>query len=464
MKKLLLPLVLLINQTCYPQGQTDKWYFGIHSAIDFSGGVPIALANSAIATNEGCATISDASGILLFYTDGVTVWNKNHAPMPNGTGLLGGISSTQSALIIPKPGSTSLYYVFTVDEFGGPNGFRYTVVDMSLLSGLGDVDPNQKNILVQNNVTEKLTAIHNSTGNSIWVAIHEWGNNTYNVYSLDATGFQTTPVASSIGISHALVPVQNCYGQLKFNSCGTKLAAAVGYLDTVEVFDFNAATGVISNPVTIPMTAHVYGIEFSDDGNFLYVSNYDPLGTLVQFDLTSGNQATIIASKTILSQTPDIYGLQIGIDEKIYVTRSFSSFLGVIDQPTVAGIGCNYIDNGVDLDPNFMGNTSGLSLPGFMQSFFRNIIECPFTGIEENNHSSTPVYPNPFSDEFILSIEEKNKPSNIIANDVTGRLVEERNIGSSEKSIAMGKNWSSGAYFIIIRNEISTETLRIIKY
>jgi hypothetical protein len=42
----------------------------------------------AISYQEGCATISNSSGQLLFYTDGITVYNRNHQVMPNGTGLL----------------------------------------------------------------------------------------------------------------------------------------------------------------------------------------------------------------------------------------------------------------------------------------------------------------------------------------------------------------------------------------
>src|SRR5207248_2194055 len=121
-----------------------------------------------------------------------------------------------------------------------------------------------------------------------------------------------------------------------------------------------------------PMTGHVYGLEFSHDGSRLYVSCYDPTQTLIQFDLALGSASAILASQTALSQTPDIYGLQIAADKKIYVCRSFSQFLGIINFPDLAGIGCNYVDNGVDLDPNFLGITSSLGLPDFPQSIFHS--------------------------------------------------------------------------------------------
>src|SRR6188768_434859 len=157
MKKILLPFIFLISFTASAQHEADKWFFGTFAGLDFFNGSPVVLSGSAMATNEGCATISDNNGNLLFYTDGITVWNKTHQVMPNGTGLMGGISSTQSSICIPLPGSTTIYYLFTVDEVGGPNGFRYSIVDMSLQSGLGDVTT--KNTLIQNTMTEKLTAV-----------------------------------------------------------------------------------------------------------------------------------------------------------------------------------------------------------------------------------------------------------------------------------------------------------------
>src|SRR6185436_120483 len=107
MKKILLPLILLFSFTVYSQHEADNWYFGTHAGLNFFNGTATPIVGSAMDTNEGCATISDNNGNLLFYTDGVTVWDHNHQVMQNGTGLMGGISSTQSSICIPLPGSTT---------------------------------------------------------------------------------------------------------------------------------------------------------------------------------------------------------------------------------------------------------------------------------------------------------------------------------------------------------------------
>ena len=134
-KTVLLSILIGCIKIAAAQKEADKWFFGNFAGLDFSSGVPASLNGSAIYTNEGCSSISDVAGNLLFYTDGITVWNQQHQIMPNGTGLLGASSCTQAALIVPQPGSTTLYYLFTNDEYGGPNGFCYSIVDMSLQGG-----------------------------------------------------------------------------------------------------------------------------------------------------------------------------------------------------------------------------------------------------------------------------------------------------------------------------------------
>ena len=131
-KHLLLLFVLILSLSCYAQGEANIWYFGRNAGLDFNSGNPISLNDGQLSTEEGCATISNSNGNLLFYTDGITVWNKNHQIMPNGIGLLGDPSSAQSAIIVPKPNSSTIYYVFTTPSVGNTLiGACFSEVDMS---------------------------------------------------------------------------------------------------------------------------------------------------------------------------------------------------------------------------------------------------------------------------------------------------------------------------------------------
>ena len=125
------------------QKQTNNWYFGKNAGITFNTNPPSALTDGQLDTWEGCASISDNFGNLLFYTDGSTIYNKSHTVMPHGTGLMGDASSSQSAIIIPHPTSLNLFYVFTVPA-STTEGLRYSLIDMTLDGGLGDVNPSEK--------------------------------------------------------------------------------------------------------------------------------------------------------------------------------------------------------------------------------------------------------------------------------------------------------------------------------
>src|SRR5687768_12977 len=104
---LLLFSLLLLSTISYGQRENSFWYFGDHAGLHFPDqtSAPVPLANSASYAHEGCASVSDSLGNLLFYTNGMSVYNKNHQVMHNGNNLLGGWTSTQAALIVKKPGN-----------------------------------------------------------------------------------------------------------------------------------------------------------------------------------------------------------------------------------------------------------------------------------------------------------------------------------------------------------------------
>ncbi len=159
---ILLNLLILISFASHSQNpdirRTYKWHFGNGAGLDFSTGTAEPFTGSAMTAIEGCATISDTCGNLLFYTNGDTVWNRKNIVMPNGLGLMGCSGSTQNSLIIPQPDNDSLFYIFLTDC--GANGLRYSIVNINLNGGLGDVI--QKNILLYAPSTEKIATTYNA--------------------------------------------------------------------------------------------------------------------------------------------------------------------------------------------------------------------------------------------------------------------------------------------------------------
>lgn len=361
-------LFLFYTLTSFAQGEANVWYFGERAGLDFNSGAPVALTNGQLDTLEGCATISNNSGQLLFYTDGITVWDRNHAIMPNGTGLFGHPSSSHAATIVPLPGSATLFYVFTLDAFVGPNGFCYSIVDMSLNGGNGAVTT--KNVQIYTPSNEKLCIVKHANNSDYWVVTHEWNSNNFVSHLLTSSGLSATPVISSTG--HLVNgSTDNVLGQMKISPNGTKLAICHMY-DKVELFDFDVNTGVVSNLNVLrnnnPDLA--YGVEFSPNSEVLYMTilndssqNYK----LLQFDLNATN---IPASAQIIflsnNSSIDFWGMQLGPDGKIYVTQPFKTSLAVIHNPNALGSSCNFQQNAVDLG----GKICKLGLPPFVSSFF----------------------------------------------------------------------------------------------
>ncbi|SFQ09243.1 gliding motility-associated C-terminal domain-containing protein [Flavobacterium akiainvivens] len=418
--------MLLLSCFCIAQKEANNWFFGNHAGIKFNdnGSVSI-LSGSQMTTNEGCSTISDPDGNLLFYTDGRTVWDHNHIVMPNanytaGTGLMGDPSSTLSGIIVPKKGDPNIYYVFTVDEphhqnadaypnqytgdyfepngtqfqpaadDGFNNGLNYSVVDLSVAGtngSSGDVTTSNVHLLTYdpNNIdeakykcSEKITAVKNHNGTGYWVLAHF--TDKFYAFFIDNNGVNSTPVVTALT---PLVPVsgyrRNAIGCFKVSPDGNYLAIAHQQLGTVTggndsngcvyLYDFDNQTGIVSNPQLIVNNVNPYGVEFSPQSKKLYVSVE---GSVLQYDLESSNIPGSSVTVAFRSGT----SMQLGPNGKIYKTVNGSALLDVINDPDELGTNCNYAMNGVALEN---GTYGVFGLPPFITSLFSAAIKFEYT-------------------------------------------------------------------------------------
>lgn len=384
MKKYIIITLLLAFSAASAQKEVNIWYFGEGAGIDFNFDPPQVLSdNTSFSQLEGVATICDKNGSLLFYTDGRKIWNRNHQVMPNGDNLNGHFSATQAGVIVPIPGNKNQYYVFSVDQFGGPNGLSYSIVDMTLDGGLGDVMPDKKNILLTGNTAEKVSAVVHANGLEVWIITHEIGGKKFHLFKAD--GASPAYIKSVDGLVDYPTTV-DAQGYLKFSPDGKKLAAATTSLSTIEIFDFNDQTGDLTNGILINGndldTYGFHGLEFSPDGTKLYATNWGQMSTkwignskLIQFDATQTTKTDIVNSAVEINVNPDPYrygALQLGPDKRIYMARKAGDFdgspyLGVINRPNAPGAACNFVLDGFLLAP---GTLSQFGLPNFIQSYF----------------------------------------------------------------------------------------------
>ncbi len=337
------------------KNNAKHWYFGNQAAIKFENNIPVALTNSAMSQVEGVATMSDDNGNLLFYTNGITIFNRLHQIMENGSGLTSNSSNTQSAFIIPYPGNINKYYVFT------PGPYVYCIVDMTMDNGNGAVIATEKNILLTNNNSEKIAGLLALNQTDIWVITYGANESRFNVYKISPSGIDTTPVVSQFTTASGF------FGYMKISPDGTKIAMA-NFGQTFHLYDFDVATGVVSNKKDIPISIGgfgSYGIEFSPNNNLVYVADHRGQDRVFQYNITLATTALISSSVVLLAANgPALGGIQLGPDNKIYVAREGAGFLGVINNPDVIGTGCLYVEEAVSL----AGRTSNLGLPGFVAS------------------------------------------------------------------------------------------------
>ncbi|CAA9257616.1 MAG: hypothetical protein AVDCRST_MAG56-2295 [uncultured Cytophagales bacterium] len=365
------------------QKRANYWYFSQYAGLDFNAGSPVALTDGALATRDGCSTIADQEGKLLFYTDGVTVWNRLHQPMPNGTDLWGSYSSTQSALIVPKPGSSSLYYIFTTDSQADYPNYRpelhncaclaYSIVDLSKADGLGEVV--EKNTILYAPTTEKIAATLHANGRDVWVVSHQWNSDAFFAYLVTQDGISEQPVISRAGVVHQgrQEANGNARGQMKLSPNGSRLALVMEESGS-EVFDFDNSAGTVSRAISILDNALLFaysGVEFSPNSQLLYftavISEVDqPPYLIMQLDLAARTAEAIKQSRVIVGRyVRGIDDLQLGPDGKIYAATYLSDSLGVVEHPNRPGPSCNYRNDGLYL----LGRSPNGGLPNFISSY-----------------------------------------------------------------------------------------------
>ncbi len=384
---------------CSAQNQFNSiWYFGNGAGLDFSSGSVKPSTGGNVFTLEGSATVCDDNGKLLFYSDGITVWNKFHRQMKNGGGLNGNRSSTQSALIVPSLGNKGIYFLFTTDEMAGGKGLCYSVID---IAGEGSVI--KKNIQILASSTEKITAVRHSNKKDVWVISHQWNSTNFLVFPVTQNGVGA-PIISAIGVPHSNVSSnekKESIGYLIASNDGRKIASAICYRtdNNFEIFDFDNTTGKISNSSTISLKGFPYGLCFSEDNSKLYISFLRGKSNILQYDMIHKSTIEIVSNE----KENSFGALQLAPDGKIYVARNGNS-LDVIELPNEKGNLCRYKKEAIDLSPA----SSNFGLPNFwMQSLkavsevskkidCHSVIELPFSADETSLTTEIAVCENTY--------------------------------------------------------------------
>lgn len=412
MKQILLAVVVFIVRCSISvaQGEQYIWTFGNSYTLDFNT-IPPTLIDGPITSlpagifNEQSITVSDDNGNRLFTvrkswsvnSDIDDIYDRNGDPIP-GTALLTqsgvGFKEQQMPTVVPHPRNPYQYYIF----YGRNNGLLYSLFDISLNGGLGQVVSGRHNVLVAgyNTVScDAMTTIRGCTG--VWLIVREKLGTGYLSYKIDHNGLEPVPIRSD---PNTLPPAhfQNIR-TIKASPDG-KIVAAVwpALYDVTDnsyikggllLYDFEPCSGKLRNERILDDQKGYGGVCFSPDNSKLYVSQNDTvysvdhlLGSLYQYDLSFPLLEDIRQSKTLIYSNPiaieyrilcppayrPLGDLKIGPDEKIYQLNNNPAecpntgpgmAFHIIHQPNNAGLACQPEINALYNAPNGMYSDYG---------------------------------------------------------------------------------------------------------
>jgi|GEM_PF-2543460 len=351
MLRLLMLFIAFVNvPRCGAQGENNIWIIPHNIRLDFNGAAARPSENISL-SGSASAAICDRDGRLLFFSDGCRVWDRNQAPMPNGTFQVISPYYARTALIIPFPGEPDKYYLFTINP-----DLCYSVIDMTLNGGLGDVIPDRKMVLLAEHMSDKIIAVRGD-GCYVWLLAHLTGKNEFLAFRIDKSGISASPVHSVSGFFNGLYSYS--VGNMAIGRDNRTLAVGSQEDIALELHTFDNATGIVSNAFLadrFSSAGRVHSVCISPDNSKVYLTGGPGGSDLVQYDI-SGFPGSGIVKAVIVDYERDrgVYlngELRLGPDNRIYA----ATFEGVycIRYPDRPGLACGFSDACISLPAGAM--------------------------------------------------------------------------------------------------------------
>lgn len=385
-----LTALFLLYSTSFAQFHNHRWLLGLNAdpIVNFSqiNNFPsVATGHALPYADQGNGVINHPNtGQLLAYTNGNTIWDNTHTPMPNGN--LAGLSTCASnGQVSVDPGNCNQFYFFYAPNnvLQGQHGpLMYAKVDISLpgngtvASPLGDVPAGAKNLVLHPSISDAFEIAKGQTSNLYFLyAINANGDSLLS-WRIDATGISPLP---AIQIPFTLGEPSS----IRHSVVNQKLAiTSLRETDAVLVADYALGNGTVTNIAQVPSSVFGgsatnfegnYDAEWSPDGTKLYISKIRSSnatgGRIYQYDLNNPGLAPMQVYSAGANNSLICAGIKLAPDNVIYFIRRDIGmgfqYLGGIANPNAAGMACNPQAIGLNLNVD-MGFSFKISetLPG----------------------------------------------------------------------------------------------------
>jgi hypothetical protein len=387
--------------------------------------------------SRGHSCISDSSGLLRISSDGMDIFDGMFNLMDNGDSIVpkliyqacqGFSRSPQASVILPV--ENRKYYVLTptVSDAYYQNVWLnkpalnwnfdlllYHVVDLNANAGLGKVTEKKK-VLLQNTPMKKsqMAACRHANGKDWWLLKMAGDTNMVFTFLVQQDTILRYP---NQYLPFALRGVNDVWGQMKFSKDGRKWATTYdAFNDTtyqhygdVYVANFDRCTGQLSGFQQFIAPPYIDtgngGLEFSPNGNFLYVTKYN---AVQQLDLADGTWYTVSGPDT--NAFCGYTTLELAPDDRIYIGR----YQGTCKQWSV--INSPDIKFNCDFCPNCLRSKSNwgyFGRPPNMPNYELGATGQPCWPLQNEQVNQKEkellVFPNPASGQLYIQTEIKGE-------------------------------------------------------
>jgi len=485
-------LVILIYLCCYyshgQQRYDYTWTIGYSHVkllssgymqggilMDFNQGSEPTFSLQSFLTSIPQAAICNTQGMLVAYTDGCNIYNRDHQIMSGGASLNPGSAFLdfcnnslgyalwQGDVFLPSPAHPNQYYLFHLrkdNKLWNPVNILYSVVDATGANGKGKVLEKNKVVLSDSIwLSDYITATRHANGRDWWIVAPQRFKTGYHVCLLTSQGVEYK------GLQNIGYTTEQVYGaQIAFSPDGSKFFKH--WPEGVQILDFDRCSGQFSNPYYLYLPINGSGgVAVSPSGQYLYLSKPS---LVYQYDLwandLSGSRQTIATYDGFESPFPaTFFQMQLAPNGKIYMNcTNGNNVLHVINHPDLPGLACDLIPHGVTLPA--MTDYIFINIPHYRLGALAGS-PCDSTTSAVHHPTLAPdgidFYPNPASDEVVFEklTEQTASAARVRLFSLTGAFLCEQDFPAGAMTTRLRvRHLPAGTYFWEIRWEDGRRT------